>query len=88
MLEIGARQLNNWRLHEPPEFLPFCESGALPTRLHCSLVPRHHFQLPGRYSFASVFQPVVQKGQPISFDMSLFEDLKKLTINFNINGRA
>ncbi len=51
MLEIGARQLNNWRLHEPPDFLPFCQPGALSTRLYCSWMPRHHFRLPGRYSF-------------------------------------
>ena len=50
MLEIGARQLNNWRLHEPPDFLPFYNSGALSTRLLCGLVPRHHFRLPGRYT--------------------------------------
>ncbi len=49
ILKIGARQLNNWRLHEPPDFLPHCHSGALPTRLLCGLVPRHHFRLPGRY---------------------------------------
>ena len=49
MLEIGARQLNNWRLHEPPDFLPFCQPGALSTRLYCSWMPRHHFRLPGRY---------------------------------------
>jgi len=28
MLEIGARQLNNWRLHEPPDFVPFCQPGV------------------------------------------------------------
>ena len=28
MLEIGACQLNNWRLHEPPDFLPFCQPGV------------------------------------------------------------
>jgi len=28
MLEIGARQLNDWRLHEPPDFLPFCQPGV------------------------------------------------------------
>ena len=50
MLEIGTRQLNNWRLHEPPDFLPFCQPGALSTRLYCSWMPRHHFQLPGRYN--------------------------------------
>ena len=49
MLEIGASQLNNWRLHEPPDFLPFCQPGALSTRLYCSWMPRHHFRLPGRY---------------------------------------
>ena len=49
MLEIGTRQLNNWRLHEPPDFLPFCQPGALSTRLYCSLMPRHHFRLSGRY---------------------------------------
>ena len=50
MLEIGTRQLNNWRLHEPPDFLPSCQPGALPTRLYCSRVPRHHSRPPGRYS--------------------------------------
>ena len=50
MLEVGARQLINRRLHELPDFLPFCGSGALSTYLHCSLVPRHHFRLPGRYT--------------------------------------
>ena len=24
VMEIGARQLNNWRVHEPPDFLLFC----------------------------------------------------------------
>ena len=50
MLEIGTRQLNNWRLHEPPDFLPFCQPGALPTRLYCSRMPRHHTRPPGRYT--------------------------------------
>ena len=49
-LEIGTRQLNNWRLHEPPDFLPLCQPGALPTRLYCSRMPRHHSRLPGRYT--------------------------------------
>ena len=49
MLEIGARQLNNWRLHEPPDFFPFCQPGVLSTRQYRSLMPRHHFRLPGRY---------------------------------------
>ena len=49
MLEIGTRQLNNWRLHEPPDLLPFCQPGVLSTRRYCSLMPRHHFRLPGRY---------------------------------------
>jgi len=48
MLEIGARQLKNWRLHEPPDFLASHE--PCPTRLHNSLLPRHHFRLPGRYT--------------------------------------
>ena len=50
VLEIGARQLNNWRLHEPPDFLPFCQPGAPSTRLYNSLMPRHYFRLPGRYN--------------------------------------
>ena len=50
VLEIGARQLNIWRLHEPPDFLPFCQPGVPSTRLYNSLMPRHHFRLPGRYS--------------------------------------
>ena len=29
MLEIGARHLNNWRPHDPPDFLPFCQPWAL-----------------------------------------------------------
>ena len=49
-LEIGTRQFNNWRLREPPDFLPFCQPGALPTRLYCSRMPRHHSRLPGRYN--------------------------------------
>ena len=49
MLEIGTHQLNNWRLHEPPDFFPFCQPGVLSTRRYCSLMPRHHFRLPGRY---------------------------------------
>ena len=50
VLEIGARQLSNWRLHEPPDFLPLCQPGVPSTRLYSSLMPRHHFRLPGRYS--------------------------------------
>ena len=50
VLEIGARQLNNWRLHEPPDFLPFCQPGVSSTRLYRSLMPRHHFRLPGWYT--------------------------------------
>ena len=49
-LEIGARQLNNWRLHEPPDVLPFCQPGVPSACLYNSLMPRHHFRLPGRYS--------------------------------------
>ena len=48
-LEIGTRQLNNWRLQVPPDFLPICQPGALSTRLHCSRMPRHHTRPPGRY---------------------------------------
>ena len=44
-----ARQYHNWRLHEPPDFLPFCQPGALSTRLCCSRMPRHHTRPPGRY---------------------------------------
>ena len=51
VLEIGARQHNNWRLHEPPDFLPFCQPDVSSTRLYCSLVPRYHFRLPGRYKY-------------------------------------
>ena len=50
ILKIGAPQLNNWRLHEPHDFLPHCHSGALPTRLLYGLVPRHYFRLPGQYT--------------------------------------
>ena len=50
VVEIGARQLNNWRLHEPPDLLPFCQPGVLSTRPYNSLMPRHHFWLPGRYT--------------------------------------
>ena len=56
VLEIGARQLINWRLHEPPDFLPFCQQGVPSTRLYNSLMPRHHFRLPGRYNFYSFLQ--------------------------------
>ena len=28
MLEIGARQLNDWRLHELPDVLPFRQPGV------------------------------------------------------------
>jgi len=28
MLEIGARQLNDWRLRELPDFPPFCQPGV------------------------------------------------------------
>ena len=49
-LEIGTRQLNNRRLHVPPDFLPIFQPGALSTRLHCSRVPRHHTRPPGRYT--------------------------------------
>ena len=28
MLEIRARQLNNWRSHEPPDVLLFCQPGV------------------------------------------------------------
>ena len=51
VLEIGARQHNNWRLHEPPDLLPFGQPGVSSTCLYCSLVPRHHFRLPGRYTY-------------------------------------
>ena len=51
VLEIGARQLNNWRLYEPPDLLPFCQSGVLSTRLYNNLMPRHYFRLPGRYIY-------------------------------------
>ena len=50
-LEIETRQLNNWRLHVPPDFLPLCQPGTLSTRLHCSRMPRHHTRPPGRYNF-------------------------------------
>ena len=49
MLEIGARQLNNWRPHEPPTSFPSASHGPRSTCLHNSLLPRHHFRLPGRF---------------------------------------
>ena len=52
-LEIGTRQYNNWRLHEPPDFLSLCQPGALSTRLYCSRMPRHHTRPPGRYTLES-----------------------------------
>ena len=55
MLEIGTCQLNNWRLHEPPDFLPFCQPGALPTHLYRSRMPRHHSRLPGRYIYLNLY---------------------------------
>ena len=39
VLEIGARQLSNWRLHEPPDFLPLCQPGVPSTRLYNILMP-------------------------------------------------
>ena len=50
VLEIGACQLNNWRLHKPPDFLPFCQPGVPSTRLYNSSMPRHHLRLPARYT--------------------------------------
>ena len=50
MLEVGASQLKDWRLHEPPNFLPSANHGPHSTRLHNSSLPRHHFRLPGRYT--------------------------------------
>ena len=49
-LEIGTRQLNNRRLHVPPDFLPNCQPGALSTRLRCNRMPRHRIRPPGRYT--------------------------------------
>ena len=49
-LEIGTRQLNNRRLHVPPDFLPNCQPGALSTRLYCSRMPRRRTRSPGRYT--------------------------------------
>jgi len=48
-LEIGTRPYNNWQLHEAPDFLPFCQPGALSIRLYCRRMPRHHTRPPGRY---------------------------------------
>ena len=53
-LEIGTRQYNNWRLHEPPDFLSLCQPGALSTRLYCSRMPHHHTRPPGRYTSSPV----------------------------------
>ena len=50
MLEIGARQLNNWRLHEPPTSFPSASQVSRSTRLYYCLRPRHQFRLPGRYT--------------------------------------
>ena len=43
MLEIGARQLNNWRLREPPDFLPFCQPGV-PSNVY--IIARRHVITP------------------------------------------
>ena len=75
MLETGTRQLNNWRLHEPPDFLPFCQPGALPTRLYCSRMPRHHSRLPGRYTSPPV----------LSEDLSS-EKTEKAFVNTGLRG--
>jgi len=50
MLEIGARQLNDWRLHDPPTSFPSASQVSRSTRLCYSLLPRHLFRLPGRYT--------------------------------------
>ena len=43
MLEIGTRQLNNWRLREPPDFLPFCQPGV-PSNAY--IIARRHVITP------------------------------------------
>ena len=73
-LEIGTRQLNNWRLRVPPDFLPFCQPGALPTRLHSSRMPRHHTRPPGRYKLKEDFKPLD--------NLTHLNDLKNLNLDF------
>ena len=70
-LEVGTRQLSNWRLRVPPDFLPDCQPGALSTRLHCSRVPRHHTRPPGRYKRYMLFTlfPVNNTLPEISFEI-------------------
>ena len=56
-LEIRARQLNNWRLHEPPlppTSFPSASQVSRLTRLYNSSMPRQHFRLPGRYTIQNL----------------------------------
>ena len=82
-LEIGTRQLNNWRLHVPPDFLPLCQPGALSTHLHCSRMPRHHTRPPGRYTNQDQFllQPNFSPVIFYAFVSILHQDCTKTIIS-------
>jgi len=62
MLEIGARQLNDWRLHRLPDVLPFCQPGVLFNTPIFSLAATSSLPTTG-----SVQQPIVSAKQPIVF---------------------
>ena len=76
-LEIGTRQVDNWRVREPPDFLPFCQPGALSTRPYCSWMPRHHSRLPGRYK---TLQRKLRHGRRVFLPTRSFRKKKKLKI--------
>ena len=76
-LEIGTRQYDNWRLHEPPDFLPFCQPGALSTRLYCSRMPRHRTRPPGRYNmFVKLLLRKLLENVSIKYILHLFTFIK------------
>ena len=86
MLEIGTRQLNNWRLHEPPDFLPFCQPGALSTRLYCSRMPRHHSRLPRRYTRHHSRLPGRYTSPPVLSEDLSSEKTERALVNTDLRG--
>jgi len=82
MLEIGARQLNDWRPHEPPDSLPFCQPGV-PFNTPILLLAATS-SIPTTWAVQEVTHVLL--GRPWQFDRKVFHDGFTNKLSFEFHG--
>jgi len=76
MLEIGARQLNDWRLHRLPDVLPFCQPGVPLNTPISSLAATSSLPITWSVQIISEKQPVASSIQSVVFISRIKNNLK------------